>query len=80
MIVRLFLELLAAGYLNQGNIDWVPTTVVTDRTFSSAEPLLCRSARMTELFSAEHRTFFTLHSMPMPSFHIFVLLNDPHVP
>ena len=35
--------------------------VVTDRTFGSAQ--------MTELFSAEHRTFF----------HIFVLLDDPHV-
>ena len=47
-------------------------TVVTDRTFGSAQ--------MTELFSAEHRTFFfVLHSMPMASFHIFVLLNDPHV-
>ena len=23
--------------------------------------------------------FFVLHSMPMASFHIFVLLNDPHV-
>ena len=36
--------------------------VVIDRTFGSAE-----------LFSAEHRTFFTA------TFHIFVLLNDPHV-
>ena len=27
---------------------------------------------MTELFSAEHRTFFTA------TFHIFVLLNDSH--
>ena len=32
--------------------------VVTDRTFGSAELLLCSSAKMTELFSAEHRTFF----------------------
>jgi hypothetical protein len=33
---------------------------------------------MTELSSAEHRTFFfVLNSMA--SFHIFVLLNDPHV-
>ena len=39
----------------------------------SAELLLCGSAQMTELFSAEHRTFFTA------TFHIFVLLNDPHV-
>ena len=33
--------------------------VVTDRTFGSAELLLCGSAQMTELFSAEHRTFFS---------------------
>ena len=53
---------------------------MTERTFSSAELLLCGSAQMTELFSAEYRTFFfVLHSMPMASFHIFVLLNDPHV-
>ena len=44
-----------------------------------AELLLWCLAQMTELFSAEHRTFFLLHSMPMASFHIFVLLNDPHV-
>ena len=53
--------------------------LVTDRTFGSAERsvrpncsaelLLCGSAQMTELFSAEHRTFFTA------TFHI----NDPHV-
>ena len=48
-------------------------TVVTERTFGSAELLLCGSAQMTELFSAEHRTFFTA------TFHIFVLLNDPLV-
>jgi hypothetical protein len=30
---------------------------------------------MTELFSAEHRTFFILHSMPMAFFHTFVLLK-----
>ena len=55
--------------------------LVTDRTFGSAELLLCGLAQMTELSSAEHRTFFfILHSMPMASFHIFVLLNDPHVP
>jgi hypothetical protein len=37
----------------------LPTpVVVTDRTFGSAELLLCGSAQMTELFSAEHRTFF----------------------
>ena len=41
--------------------------VVTDRTFGSAELLLCGSAQMTELFSAEHRTFFVLNSMPMAS-------------
>ena len=39
----------------------------------SAELLLCGSAQTTELFSAEHITFFTA------TFHIFVLLNDPHV-
>ena len=31
---------------------------VTDRTFGSAELLLCGSAQMMELFSAEHRTSF----------------------
>ena len=44
----------------------------------SAELLLCGSAKMTELFSAEHRTFFVLHSMSMAPFHTFVLLNDQH--
>ena len=34
--------------------------IVTDRTFGSAELLLCGSAQMTELFSAEHRTFFRI--------------------
>ena len=29
---------------------------------------------MTELFSAEHRTFFVLRPMPVASFHIFVCL------
>jgi hypothetical protein len=29
--------------------------------FGSAELLLCGLAQMTELFSAEHRTFFILH-------------------
>ena len=52
---------------------------VTNQTFGSAELVLCSSAQMTELFSAEHRTFFfILHSMPMASFHIFILLDDPH--
>ena len=40
---------------------------------------VCGSAQMTELFSAEHRTFFVLHSMPMASFYTFVFLNEPHV-
>ena len=47
--------------------------LVIDQTFSSAELLLYGSAQMTELFSAEHRTFFTA------TFHTFVLLNDSHV-
>ena len=47
---------------------WQVHKVVTDRTFGSAELLLCGLAQMTELFSAEHRTFFVLHSMPMASF------------
>ena len=48
--------------------------------FSSAELLQCGSAQMTELLSAEHGTFFfVLHLMPMAYFHIFALLNDPHV-
>ena len=33
---------------------------VTERTFGSAELLLCGSAQMTELFYAEHRTFFRI--------------------
>jgi hypothetical protein len=33
---------------------------------------------MTELFSAEHRTFFLSNFMPMASFHILVLLYDPN--
>jgi hypothetical protein len=32
--------------------------LVNDRTFGSAELLLCGSAQMTEHFSAEHRFFF----------------------
>ena len=53
---------------------------MTERTFGSAELLLCGSAKMTELFSAEHRTFFfVLHAVPMASFHTFVFLNDLHV-
>ena len=51
--------------------------LVTDQTFGLAELLLCGSAQMTELFSAEDRTFFILHSMPMASFHILFLLKDP---
>ena len=34
--------------------------VVTDRTFCSDELLLSGLAQMTELFSAEHRTFFRI--------------------
>ena len=44
----------------------------------SAELLLWGLAQMTELFSAEHRTFFVLHTMSLASFHTFVLLNDQH--
>ena len=57
--------------------------VVIDRTFGSAE-LFGRTSTVRFgpndcfLFSAEHRTFFfVLHSMA--SFHIFILLDDPHV-
>ena len=54
--------------------------LVIDRTFGSAELKLCGLAQMTEFFSAEHRTFFfVLHPMPMAFFHIFVLLNEPHL-
>ena len=52
--------------------------VVIGRTFGStkrsvrpnysAELLPCGSAQITELFSAEHRTFFVLHSMAMAPF------------
>jgi hypothetical protein len=45
-------------------------TLVTDRTFGSAELPLCGLAEMTELLPAEHRTFFVLHLMPMASFRI----------
>jgi hypothetical protein len=34
--------------------------LVTDQTFGSAELLLFGLAQMTEPFSAEHRTFFSL--------------------
>ena len=59
--------------------------LVTDRTFGLAE-LFGRTS--TVRFGPNDRTFFCrtqnllflLHSMPMASFHIFVLLNDPHVP
>jgi hypothetical protein len=30
-------------------------------------------------FCRTQNFFFVLHSMPMASFHIFVLLSDPHV-
>ena len=55
------------------------TVTATVTLLHTAELLLCGSAQMTELFSAEHRTFFILHSMLMAFFPIFVLLNDPHV-
>ena len=58
---------------------FLPFKLVTDQMFGSAELLLCGSAQMTELFSAEHRTFFFVSNfMPMASFHILVLLYDPH--
>ena len=53
--------------------------LVIEQTFGSAKLLPCGSAKMTELFSAERRTFFVIHSITMASFHNFVLLNDPHV-
>ena len=34
--------------------------LVTDRTFGSAELLLCGLAQKAEIFSAEHRTFFCI--------------------
>ena len=56
--------------------DMAMRKVVTDRMFGSAELLLCGLAKMTDLFSAEHRTFFfVLYSIPMATFHIFVVLN-----
>ena len=59
-------------------------TVVIDRTFGLAK-LFGRTS--TVRFSPNDRTFFcrtqnlfcVLHSMPMASFYISVLLNDPHV-
>ena len=54
-------------------MSYVYPGVVTDRMLGSAELLLRGSAQITELFSAEHRTFF------MATFDILVLLNDPHV-
>ena len=50
--------------------------LVTDQTFGSAE-LFGRTS--TVRFGSNDRTFFILHSMLMASYHIFVLLNDPHV-
>ena len=58
--------------------------LVTDRMFGSAELF---SQTFTLRFGPNDRTFFcrtqnfffVLHSMPMASFHIFVLLNDPNV-
>ena len=57
--------------------------VVIDQTFGSAE-LFGRTFTMR--FGPNDRTFFcrtqnifVLHSMPMASFNIFVLLNDSHV-
>ena len=35
-------------------------TVVTEQTFGLVKLLLCGSAQVTELFSAEHRTFFCI--------------------
>ena len=57
---------------------------LTDRTFDSAELLLCSSAQMTELFSAEHRTFLILSSwhtvvdriiVPTPSISHFKIID-----
>ena len=58
--------------------------VVTDQMFGSAKLFGWTS---TVRFGPNDRTFFcrtqnfffVLHSMPMASFYIFVLLNDPHV-
>ena len=71
----LFLKLTALIFYN---------ALVIDRTFGSAE-LFGRT--YTVRFGPNDRTFFcriqnlpfVLHSMPMASFHISVLLNDPHV-
>ena len=40
-------------------MSYVYPGVVTDRMLGSAELLLRGSAQITELFSAEHRTFFS---------------------
>ena len=46
------------GCVNTGkSCENVANKVVTDRTFGSAELLLCGSSQLTEPFSAEHRTF-----------------------
>ena len=64
---------------NQGSL------VENDRTFGSAKLF---GQTSTVRFGPNDRTFFCrtqnffffiLHSMPMASFHIFALLNEPHV-
>ena len=57
--------------------------VVTDQTFGLAE-LFGRTSTVRfgpndRTFFAEHRTFFVSNSMPLASFHILVLLYDPHM-
>ena len=51
--------------------------VVNDRTFHSDELLLSGLAQMTELFSAEHRTFFVLHSMQIMAGQTLDFITDP---
>ena len=57
--------------------------VVIDRTFGSAEKFgrtsTVRFGPNDRTFFCRTQNFFVLHSMPMASFHTFVLLNDQHV-
>jgi hypothetical protein len=54
-------------------------TVVTDRTFGSAKLLLCGSAQMTELFSAEHKTLFLYYVQCQWYLFIFLFCLMTHI-
>ena len=58
------------GYREDSHIKWRELKGrPRDRMFGPNDrTFLCRT-----------QNFFVLHSMPMASFHIFVLLNDPHI-